>query len=78
MMKTLRELGEEYEAAAIGVKGRIAVKRERLRSCGMNEAYELKSELRTLYAEYHDACEIANYLKGYYEPHSGKRELFPS
>jgi hypothetical protein len=41
-----------------------------------NEAYLLKSELKVLYAEQRDAKEIADYLKTYYDPHEGKRELF--
>ena len=41
-----------------------------------NEAYELKRELRQLYAEYREAKEIAEYLKTYYEPCEGKREIF--
>lgn len=80
--KTMRELGEEYEAAASRVKERIVKKRGELRGlkncvCS-NEAYELKSELNILYREYRDAREIAEYLKFYYEPHTGKRELFDS
>ncbi|MGN0543495.1 MAG: hypothetical protein ACI4JG_08605 [Acutalibacteraceae bacterium] len=78
--KTMRELGEEYEAAASRVKERIAKKRGELRALNnsicSNEAYELKSELSVLYREYRDAREIAEYLKSYYEPHTGRRELF--
>ena len=78
--KTLRELGEEYEAAAIKVKRRIDEKRKQLRSledsiCS-NEAYVLKAELQYLYAEHREAQEIVEYLKSYYEPHSGRRQLF--
>lgn len=78
--KTLRELGEEYESALIILKERIAQKRAELRalrnSICSNEAYLLKSELKILYAEQRDAKEISEYLKTYYEPHDGKRELF--
>lgn len=78
--KTLRELGEEYETAVVILKERIALKRAELRalknSICSNEAYLLKSELKILYAEQRDAKEIAGYLKSYYEPHEGKRELF--
>ncbi|MBQ8763958.1 MAG: hypothetical protein IJZ07_07620 [Clostridia bacterium] len=78
--KTLRELGEEYEAAATIVKDRIALKRAQLHalkdSVCSNEAYLLKSELKLLYAEQREARETAEYLKSYYEPHDGKRELF--
>ncbi len=78
--RTLREIGEEYEAASIILKERIATKRAQLRalkdSVCSNEAYILKSELKILYAEKRDAEEIAGYLKSYYEPHEGKRELF--
>lgn len=78
--KTLRELGEEYETASVILKERIANKRTELRalkdSICSNEAYRLKSELKILYAEQRDAKEIADYLKTYYEPHEGKRELF--
>ncbi len=78
--KTLRELGEEYESALIILKERIAHKRAELRalrnSICSNEAYLLKSELKILYAEQRDAKEISEYLKTYYEPHDGKRELF--
>lgn len=78
--KTLRQLGEEYEEAAKQVKRRIDKKREKLRSlkdsvCS-NEAYVLKSELQLLYAEYREVQEIAEYLKSYYEPHTGRRQLF--
>lgn len=78
--KTLRELGEEYETASKILKERIASKRAKLRalkdSICSNEAYLLKSELKILYAEQRDAKEIADYLKTYYDPHEGKRELF--
>ena len=78
--KTLRDLGEEYETASIILKERIASKRAKLRalkdSVCSNEAYLLKSELKILYAEQRDAKEIADYLKTYYDPHEGKRELF--
>lgn len=78
--KTLEQLGEEYEAAAAQVKRRIAEKRQQLRglknSICSNEAYEIKRELQLLYAEHREAKEIAEYLKSYYELHSGRRELF--
>ena len=78
--KTLRELGEEYETESIILKERIASKRAKLRalkdSVCSNEAYLLKSELKILYAEQRDAKEIADYLRTYYDPHEGKRELF--
>lgn len=78
--KTLRQLGKEYEAAAAQVKRRIEKKRAELRglkdSVCSNEAYELKRELHLLYAECREASDIAEYLKKYYEPHCGKRELF--
>lgn len=78
--KSLRQLGEEYEAAAKLVKERIDKKRTQLKglrdSICSNEAYELKRDLQVLYAEYRDTKEIADYLKKYYEPHSGRRELF--
>ncbi len=78
--KTLRELGLEYEAAVRILTNRIAKKRAELRSlkdsiCS-NEAYQLKSELKILYAEQRDAKEVAEYLKTYYDLHDGKRELF--
>ncbi|MBR3780783.1 MAG: hypothetical protein IKK63_06265 [Clostridia bacterium] len=78
--KSLRELGEEYESAAAIIKERIAAKRKQLRelkeSICSNEAYVLKSELKTLYAEQRETREIAEYLKTYYEPHEGKKEIF--
>ncbi|MEE1012010.1 MAG: hypothetical protein U0L11_08265 [Acutalibacteraceae bacterium] len=78
--KSLRQLGEEYENAAAQVKRRIDKKRAQLRalkdSICSNDAYELKRELQLLYAEHREAVEIAEYLKNYYEPHCGKRELF--
>lgn len=78
--KSLKQLGEEYEAAVLNVRRRIDIKRQQLRalknSVCSNEAYELKRELQLLYAEHREANEIAEYLKSYYEPHSGKRELF--
>ncbi len=78
--KTLRELGEEYEVAAEIVKGRIERKRQQLRNLDdcicSNEAYELKRELQFLYAELRETKIIAEYLKSYYEPHIGRRELF--
>ncbi len=77
---TLRELGEEYEFASIILKERISAKRAELNalkdSVCSNEAYLLKSELRILYAEQREARETAEYLKTYYEPHEGKREIF--
>lgn len=77
--KTLFELGLEYEEAAKNVKLIIDRKRSELKSlkdsvCS-HEAFLLKSELKSLYAEYRQACDIAEYLKTYYNPHSGKREL---
>ena len=78
--KILRELGEEYDAAVYILKERIVAKRAQLRalkdSICSNEAYVLKSELKILYAEQREARETAEYLKTYYEPHKGKRELF--
>lgn len=78
--KSLAELGEEYEAAAMQIKRRIAERRQKLRalkdSVLSNEAYELKRELRLLYAEYRETKEISEYLKTYYEPHNGRREIF--
>ncbi len=78
--KTLRELGEEYETATAVLKERIARKRAQLHalkdSICSNEAYIIKSELKLLYAEKREAKEVAEYLKAYYEPHEGKRELF--
>ena len=78
--KTLHELGEEYDAAAQQLKRMIADRRERLRaypdcSCS-SELYELKRELRVLYSQQREAKEISEYLKQYYEPHNGRRELF--
>lgn len=78
--RTLRELGEEYEFASIILKERISAKRAELNalkdSVCSNEAYLLKSELKILYAEQREARETAEYLKTYYEPHEGKREIF--
>lgn len=78
--KSLSQLGEEYEAASALVKERITEKRQRLKnlknSVCSNEAYVIKRELKVLYREYKDATEIAEYLKTYYEPHEGKKELF--
>ncbi|MBQ2841608.1 MAG: hypothetical protein IJE72_01075 [Clostridia bacterium] len=78
--KTLHELGEEYESEAVQIKKRIAVKRSELRSLSnsvcSNEAFEIKRELKNLYGQYRDTIEIAEYLKSYYEPHEGRRELF--
>lgn len=78
--KTLKQLGEEYEAAASQIKRRIDKKRQQLRalkeSICSNEAYELKRELQLLYAQHREAKEIAEYLKSYYEPPSGRREFF--
>ncbi len=72
--KSLFDLGAEYEKAAETVKERIDAKRKQLRSlknsiCS-NEAYVLKSELNTLYREYREARETAQYLKNYYSPES--------
>ena len=78
--KSLSELGNEYEIAAQQVKRRIDCKRAQLRalrdSICSNEAYELKRELQLLYAEYREATDIAGYLKNYYAPHMGRREIF--
>ncbi|MBQ2846836.1 MAG: hypothetical protein IJE74_01080 [Clostridia bacterium] len=77
--KTLYELGEEYEREVQQLKRRIAEKRCALRgiaSVCSNEAYELKRELKVLYSECREAAEIAEYLKNYYQPHKGRREIF--
>ncbi len=70
--KSLYELGLEYEAAALTVKNRIEEKNKRLRalpdSICSNEAYVIKSELNTLYSEYRQARDTAEYLKKYYSP----------
>ncbi len=71
---SLYELGLEYESAAEKVKERIESKRNKLRSlrnsiCS-NEAYVLKSELNTLYKEYREAKNTADYLKNYYSENS--------
>lgn len=68
--KSLFDLGIEYERASALVKERIEEKRRRLRSlrnsvCS-NEAFVLKSELNTLYREYREAKDTAEYLKNYY------------
>lgn len=80
MRKTLYELGAEYECSAKLVKERIERKREELKrlrnSICSNEAYELKRELRQLYAEYRETKEIAEYLQTYYDTDSVKREIF--
>lgn len=72
--KSLFDLGIEYERAASLVKERIEAKRKKLRSlrnsiCS-NEAYVLKSELNTLYKEYREAKDTAEYLKNYYSENS--------
>ncbi len=78
--KTLFELGEEYEESARQIKSIIVRKREELRglfdSVCSTEAYVLKRELSLLYEQHRELSEIADYLKRYYEPHSGRRELF--
>lgn len=78
--KTLHELGVEYEMEAEQIKRRIAFKRSELRglknSVNSNEAFEIKRELKCLYGQYRDTMEIAEYLKSYYLPHEGRRELF--
>lgn len=78
--KTLHELGAEYEREAAQIKRRIADKRSELRglenrACS-NEAFEIKRELKILYSQHRDAVEIAEYLKSYYDPHEGRREIF--
>ena len=78
--KTLFELGVEYEESARQIKSIIMKKREELRglfdSVCSTEAYDLKRELRLLYEQHRELSEIADYLKRYYEPHKGRRELF--
>ena len=78
--KSLRELGKEYESAAEQLKKVIAQKRNEMKNISdavcSNRMYELKRELKVLYGEYRDAKEIADYLKTYYEPHNGCKELF--
>ena len=78
--KTLKELSKEYESAALIISERIARKKAELRrlknSICSNGAYKLKSELKILYAELKDTSETAEYLKSYYEPHEGRKELF--
>ena len=79
-IKTLHDLGMEYEKGAEQIKKVITKKREELRglrdSICSTEAFELKRELNLLYAQHRDITEIAEYLKRYYEPHGGRRELF--
>ena len=70
--KSLYDLGLEYESAAAQVKERIDARTKRLnalpdRVCS-REAYELKSELNTLYSEYRQAKNTAEYLRNYYSP----------
>lgn len=78
--KSLRELGEVYEREAMRIKKIISEKRIALKnlenSICSNEAFEIKRELKSLYSQCKEAEEIADYLKSYYEPHEGKRELF--
>lgn len=78
MIKTLCELGEEYEAAAECVKIRIEKKRKQLRELKnemtSNDAYEVKRELKVLYEEHRLTRQIADYLKTYYE--SNGKEIF--
>ena len=78
--KTLFELGVEYEESAKQIKNIIKRKRDELRglfdSVCSAEAYVLKRELNLLYQQHRELSEIADYLKRYYEPHNGKRELF--
>ncbi|MBO5858283.1 MAG: hypothetical protein J6R20_00690 [Clostridia bacterium] len=70
--KSLYDLGLEYETAAATVKSRIDAKTKQLNalpdSICSNEAYVLKSELNTLYSEYRQARDTAEYLKKYYSP----------
>ena len=78
--KTLHDLGEEYERATMQIKRVIAKKREELRDlrdcvCSA-EAFDIKRELKSLYTQLRDTTEIAEYLKHYYTPHNGRRELF--
>ncbi|MBQ3007272.1 MAG: hypothetical protein IJD78_06910 [Clostridia bacterium] len=78
--KSLHELGIEYEREAEKLKEIIVKKRGELRKlknaiCS-NEAFALKRELKNLYLQYRDTVETAEYLKSYYEPHEGCRELF--
>ena len=77
--KTLKELGEEYESASSIINERISRKKAELRhlknSVCSNKAYQLKSELKILYAELKDTKEITEYLKTYYEPHKGRKEI---
>lgn len=68
--KSLYDLGVEYETAAAKVKERIDAKTKQLnalpdRICS-REAYVLKSELNTLYSEYRQAKNTAEYLRNYY------------
>ncbi len=68
--KSLYDLGLEYEAAAAKVKERIDAKTKQLNalpdSICSREAYVLKSELNTLYSEYRQAKNTAEYLRNYY------------
>lgn len=70
--KSLYVLGLEYETAAVTVKERIDKKTKQLNalpdSICSREAYVLKSELNTLYSEYRQAKNTAEYLKKYYSP----------
>lgn len=76
----MHELGLEYEKEAEKIKRIIAARRDILKcdnkSATANELFEVKRELKCLYTQYRETVEIAEYLKNYYVPHTGRRELF--
>lgn len=69
---SLFALGLEYEAAAKTIHKRISARREKLRSLPVlsREAFVVNSELKTLYYEYEQTRQTAEYLKSYYKPES--------
>lgn len=68
----ISQLGVEYFEAAEIIKERIGERLSKLRVLRAkgklltDEAYILKSELNSLYREYNDTVNIADYLKNYY------------
>ena len=71
MKKSLEELAAEYRAAAQIITGRIAARRQELKTLppASRRASVIKSELQLLYVERRDTLATALHLAEYYAEH---------
>ncbi len=73
-MKTIEELGEEYEQILNIIDMRINERKEKLQKLQhlSKQSDILKKEIRILYNERLDVLVTANHLKNYYEIKGGE------